>query len=95
MKKFSPRKEGLLALSLIAFGVIGLPCLIYFVGLKVIGDYEGSNGLVSLFADIFGALGRGQIATWILVLSPYLCVQLLRITAAIRRFGKPVNPVTD
>jgi hypothetical protein len=89
------RNEALLAVLLMAVGLLALPAAIFVVGGQIMGPYEGENGLASLAGAIWTALGTGQPAAWTLVLSPYLVVQLFRLALGLRRFGGPVKRVTD
>jgi len=84
----------MIAVVLLIFGTIALPVSIYFVGLEVIGPYEGEGGPGSLMFTIWHALINGELTAWILVLSPYLVIQLLRLTGLIWRSFKTVNKVT-
>ena len=81
------RKEFILFLALLAFGVLVLPALIYLVGDAIFGEYGGTG-----YGDFYGALltnlVRVNIAAWFVVLSPYLVWQLLRMTFAAFRAGK-------
>ena len=88
------KKELVLAGSLIGFGLIFLPFAVYIVGVEIVGPYEG-EGALGLFVSILGALGRGDWAAWILVLSPYLIVQLSRLALHVLLGRSRVTPVTD
>ena len=70
-------KEALLGLGLIAFGLICLPGMVFFVGQLIIGDYE--TGILGLYEDIADALAAGSLAAWVLILSPLAVVQLWRL----------------
>ncbi len=78
------RNEAILAGLMLAFGLFILPVAIYFVGQQIIGEYEG-GGVVGLVLELWSALVRADTVAWILVLSPYLVVQLLRLTWKIWR----------
>lgn len=82
-------KESLLALSLIAFGLICLPPMIYAVGQLVVGEYE--DGLIGLYDAIADALVAGNIFAWVLVFSPYLTVMLFRLGLWLRRQRPTAN----
>ena len=82
-------REVLIGLSLIAFGLIGLPALVYLVGQKIVGDYEA--GIGGLYGAIAGALAEGNPYAWVLVLSPYLTVAGLRVFLRLGRRHKPVT----
>ena len=85
-------KETLLALALLAFGLICLPALIYLVGQQVVGEYQ--SGSLGLYQAIGEALIEGNVFAWILVLSPYLTVQLLRFGFWLRRQRRTANQFT-
>lgn len=89
------RKELVLALVLVGFGLFGLPAAIYVVGVELIGPYEGDSGALGLGFEIVSALLRPSWTAWVLVLSPYLVVQLFRLTVRILRQRPAVTPVTD
>ena len=76
-------KEALIALGLIAFGLICLPGLVYFVGAQIIGEYE--LGILGLYEALADALASGSLAAWFLILSPLLVVQLWRLARWLRR----------
>lgn len=82
-------KEALLALALIAFGLICLPFMIYLVGQQIVGDHE--NGLIGLYEAIGDALLQGNGFAWMLVFSPYLTITLLRIGLWLRRQRRTAN----
>jgi hypothetical protein len=89
------RNEALLGAILLVFGFCGLPVAVYFVGVQIVGPYEGEKGIEGLIAEIWAALGHGQIAAWVLVLSPYLVVQLVRLGISLHRALGPVKGVTE
>lgn len=86
-------REALLAIGLIAFGLIVLPALVYVVGQRVVGEY--SDGMAGLYAAIGDALVGGNFFAWILILSPYLCILLIRCILWLRRPRKTVNQLTN
>ncbi len=73
------RNEAILAVLMLAFGLFILPVAIYFVGQQIIGEYEG-GGVIGLVLALWSALVRADAVAWVLVLSPWLVVQLLRLT---------------
>jgi len=85
VKPLNWKHEALAALALVGFGLGVLPGLVYLVGQEILGDYEGADGLATLYGAIVSALLRGQLFAWILVLSPYLVIVLVRLFAAVRR----------
>ena len=75
-------REILLALALLAFGLIVLPALVYIVGQLIIGAYD--DGLMGLYGAIAESLTAGNAFAWLLVLAPYLCIQLIRLLVFLR-----------
>ena len=75
-------RELAIFLGLLFAGLVLVPIAIYWIGPRVLGDFGGYG-----FADFFGSLSArlrgGEAAAWFLVLSPYLVIQVLRLT----RFG--------
>lgn len=84
--------ELVLAAALLCAGLLVLPVAIFWVGQFVIGAYEGDGGLMGLFNGIWSQLGQGSLAAWTLVLSPYVVIQLVRLTRFLLR--RPVSRVT-
>jgi hypothetical protein len=82
MKPPRSLKEALIALGLIAFGLIGLPGMVYFVGTQIIGEYE--LGILGLYEALADALASGSLAAWFLILSPLFVVQLWRLARWLR-----------
>ncbi len=87
------RKELIIAGVLILFGIAVLPFLVYLVGGAVVGPYEGGEGVGTLYQAILRGLVGLNPATWLLVLSPLTCIELLRYAA--RRSRKSVKPVAE
>lgn len=80
------RRESVLFLWLILGGLFVLPALIYFIGNALFGEYGGS-GFAAFYANFHSGLRDGETAVWFLVLSPYLVLQLLRLTFRAFRTG--------
>lgn len=93
MTRTKAARELLLALGLIAFGLIALPAMVYFVGQRVVGEY--SDGIGGLYAAIGDALVAGNVFAWILVLSPYLGVLSIRLFLSLRQRRQNVNQLTN
>ena len=72
-------RETAVFLALLFAGLVLVPISIYWIGPHLLGEFGGYG-----FADFFGSLGArirsGDAAAWFLVLSPYLAVQVLRLT---------------
>ncbi|MEM9690143.1 MAG: hypothetical protein AAF917_11765 [Pseudomonadota bacterium] len=59
-------------------GFLILPFAVYLVGSVVFGDYSGGYG--EFFGRLSGGLVSGHWPTWFLVLSPYLLLQIVRLS---------------
>jgi hypothetical protein len=72
------KKEALLFLVLLFFGLVILPIAIWFVGSAVFGEYGGAG-----YGDFFGTLSAkirsGDVVAWFLVLSPWITWQIVRL----------------
>lgn len=86
-------REALLALGLIAVGLIALPALVYFVGQRVVGVY--ADGMPGFYAAVGDALIAGNFFAWILILSPYICILLIRCFFWLRPSRQTVNQLTN
>lgn len=71
-------KEIAFLAGLLFLGIVVLPIIVYQVGQTVFGAYAGAG-----FSDFFGTLSAkirsGDGVAWLLVLSPYLGWQCLRL----------------
>jgi len=78
--KRSIRKEAVLLLALLFFGLVIMPILIFWIGQLMFGAYGGQG-----YSDFFGTLTQkirgGDTVAWFLILSPYLVWQCVRLTA--------------
>lgn len=72
-------KEIALLSSLLFVGLILVPIAIFFVGQTVFGAYAGV-GYSDFFATLSGKVRSGDFVAWLLILSPYLGWQCLRLT---------------
>ena len=88
------RKELTLTAMLLSFGLLPLPIIVYWVGTRVVGEYAADSGLGALIWHIWSDLTAGNILAWILVLSPYLIIQLLRLARSLWRYKIGVSNVT-
>ena len=78
MQSRTIKREIAIAAALFAAGLLVLPPAIYWVGRQVAGDYGGAGPLA--FADqIWADFMQLEPAAWLLVLSPYLLLQLVRL----------------
>ena len=74
------KRELALFLGLFFCGFVLLPIAIFIVGQKVFGSYAGA-GFGDFFGGLSGRLFAGEFYTWLLVLSPYIAWQTLRLMA--------------
>ena len=72
------QREVAIAAGLLAFGLVALPFAIYVVGQRVLGEYGEGDGALALAESIWLDLASLRLPAWILVLSPYLTIQLMR-----------------
>ena len=72
------QREAAIAAGLLAVGVLALPFAIYVVGQRLLGEYGEGEGALGLAENIWLDLLGLQLPAWLLVLSPYLIVQLAR-----------------
>lgn len=89
------RKELVLASSLIGGGLLLLPLAVYWVGQRIVGDYESEAGLWGLLASVWSDFFSLDFGAWLLVLSPYVTIQLVRLAFRTWRRGRSVTRVTD
>jgi hypothetical protein len=72
------RREISIAAGALGLGLIALPFAIYFVGQRLLGEYRADAGAMALAEAIWLDLLSLSAPAWVLVLSPYVIVQLLR-----------------
>jgi hypothetical protein len=72
------QREVAIAAGLLAFGLIALPFAIYVVGQRMLGEYGEGAGPLALAESIWLDLLSFRLPAWLLVLSPYLTIQLAR-----------------
>ena len=89
------RRELVLASSLIGGGLLLLPLAVYWVGQRIVGGYESEAGLWGLLTSIWSGFFSLDPGAWLLVLSPYVTIQLVRLAFKARRLGRSVTPVTN
>jgi hypothetical protein len=69
----------------LVFGLVLLPFAIYTVGQWLVGDYGEDGNPLALAETIWGDFFALHPAAWLLVLSPYATVQLLRVARRVWR----------
>lgn len=88
-------RELLLAVVLLTAGVGLLPAAVFHTGSRLFGPYELDGGSMSVFyAEVLDQLADGSLTVWALVLSPWLCVTLCRMAAALWRARPAPQPTT-
>lgn len=85
------KRELALFLMLLLFGILLLPVAIFAVGDAVFGAYAGA-GFSDFYSTLHVALRSGEPMVWYLVLSPYVILQLLRLTLYGFRRDRPSSP---
>jgi hypothetical protein len=77
MQSRTVKRELAIAAALLAVGLLLLPPAIYWVGRQVAGEHGG--GALGLADQIWADFIQLEPAAWLLVLSPYLLLQLVRL----------------
>lgn len=77
-------REARLLLGALIFGAVGLPLLVWLTGRIALGPYA-NGGMFAILGDFFTLLYSGSIASWILLIGPYVLLGVLRIAAALFR----------
>jgi hypothetical protein len=80
------RREARIAAVFIGLGLLVLPFAVYIVGQRLLGDYGAAGGPMALAEAIWLDLLSLRLPAWLLVLSPYIIVQLAR---SVRRVWRP------
>lgn len=83
--------EVALLLMLVFVGLTLLPLLIYAIGSSLFGSY-GVSGFSGFYATIHSEMRNGEAAAWLLVLSPYIVWQTLRLTVRGFRWASRGRP---
>ncbi len=73
------KRELTIASALLAGGLFVIPVGVYVVGQRLFGEYVG-GGVLTLAERVWGDFLTLRPVAWMLVLSPYLIVQLVRAT---------------
>lgn len=74
------RKELLIFGLMLFVGLVLLPMAIFETGQVLLGEYsDDGTGLGHLYGVLLKDLSKGRAAAWLLVLGPWLGVQLIRI----------------
>ena len=73
------KKEFIVLVIFIFLSLLLVPIIIFVVGELVFGKYEG-NGYMDFLIKLIEKLSSGNYVTWILILSPYIGWQILRLS---------------
>jgi len=79
------RREAAIAASSLAFGLLALPFAVYFVGQRMLGEYGEGAGALDLAENLWLDVSTLRLPAWILVLSPYVTIQLIRVVRRVWR----------
>jgi hypothetical protein len=94
MDNSTGRREALIAGLAIGAGFFVLPFAIYLVGRQVFGPYgRGDGNVIDLAESIWGDLLGLHLSAWVLVLSPYVFLQMIRLLR--RLWRSRVTAVTE
>jgi hypothetical protein len=74
------KRELMIAAVLFGVGFLALPFAIYWVGMELIGDYAPDANALTLAEQIWIDFIRLEPFAWLLVLSPYAVLLLVRLT---------------
>lgn len=85
MHDYPWRRELVMAAAGFGVGLFVLPLAIYAVGKQIFGDYSPDGGVMTLAEHIWSDLLVFEPSAWILVLSPYLVLQLGRVARRLWR----------
>ena len=83
-------RELALFLGLLLVGLVLLPIAIYWLGPRLLGEF-GGHGFSDFFGSLVARLRAGEFAAWFLVYSPYLVIQVLRLTRLGWRASRPTS----
>jgi len=80
------KREVAIAAGMLAVGLFVLPLAIYAVGRQLIGEYSTDSGALALAEHVWTDFLSLRPTAWILVLCPYVTIQLGRY---VRRVWRP------
>lgn len=73
------RRELAIGAAFLGVGLFVLPAAIYLVGSRIFGEYStDGSGMMALAEQIWLDLAAVRPFAWLLVLSPYVVIQLAR-----------------
>ena len=80
------KREVAIGAGMLVFGLFVVPLAIYAVGRRLVGEYSADSGALALAEQIWADFLSLHPAAWLLVLCPYVVVQLVR---GVRRVWRP------
>ena len=90
------RRELIILVSSLLFGLVCVPLAIWFVGNRILGPYtHGTNpnaGALPLLGDFFAGLGAGWVSYWIVALGPMILILLARLAWALIKSNPAPRP---
>jgi hypothetical protein len=89
------KRELTIAAAMLGFGLFVLPFAIYVVGQRLIGEYDPSAGVGALYEHIWIDFLSLRAPALILIVGPYVTVQLIRGIRRVWRRRRAVIPVTE
>jgi hypothetical protein len=81
-------QEVVLAALALAVGFGLMPILIFYTGSAILGRYEGAS-VTLVFDSLYQGLFEGSVASWGVVLGPYVLYLLFRALRFGWRMGRP------
>ena len=73
------RRRLMTAVALLVTGALVVPALAYFVGVNLVGPYEGESGFAGYLATILTAAWHGDRTALIIVLTPIVLAIVWRL----------------
>lgn len=90
------RFEIIFASLLLAFGLFGLPALIYLVGATLLGPYLESeapaNAMAAFYRNFFADLAAPTLRAWLIAIGPLAVIVLFRLAFLGHRGGDAEPP---
>jgi hypothetical protein len=69
--------ESAVVVAALLVGVALMPVLIFYAGVASLGRYEGAS-LQSLYNSLIVGIEEGSVASWVVLVGPYLLYLLFR-----------------
>jgi hypothetical protein len=101
VREASPRGirfEIMLGSVLLAFGLFGLPALVYFVGAILLGPYletASTDSIALFYRNFFADLAALSVRAWLIAIGPLLVIALFRLAFIGYRSADAERPARD